>query len=206
MVKNLFIKAKEDSLVKRRRELSLRKQQNQAIIVGCGFTMNQRNNKSGKNLDPEKLSIQREAINDNIRIDKELGEIKKELSELYKEKETDKNMALINLFKEIFEPEQLHELYRECNRRIAGETPFKISFDWKNLSDYKESSQKYKKRLIEQLDKMVEFRIELTKLIEKGCDEFGKEAFLKFISPLNRLIIPIKELEMIKRKIIDNRA
>jgi hypothetical protein len=202
MIKNTYITKSKEALINRRKELAVKKTENQLFIADSGITKNARNKTNLGFADPEKLKEVRKRISENIVYDKEIVKIKLELSEIYKLENTERNMALINLFKEIFEPDQLAELYSECDRRIKGETPFKISFVWKEFNEHKSNAAKYKKMVLENIDNMQAFRLRLTNLIDEGCNKFGKAEFLKFISPLNRLILPVGELEKMKRKII----
>jgi hypothetical protein len=124
-----------------------------------------------------------------------------ESRELHRLKESDKNGKLLEIFGEIFTPEQMLEMKKEAERRMAGEHPFRLSFNIQEAVQIKEQLLRSRKVAKEQLEKMIEFRLLLTRIIEDGCQKFGDKEFLTVISPLNRLIIPIAELEKLKRSL-----
>lgn len=192
------IAEQRDNLVNKKKELTLEIQQ-YGITKQAAWK-----HRTGKSdaIDMEVIDERAKVSNQIRKIDFEIAELNTEIRTIQADIESAKNRELINVFKEIFTREQMIEIRIEAERRIDGGHPFKLSFNVQESIKIAEERAKYKKLLIEQLDKMISFRILLTGLIDNGCDQFGNAEFLKFISPLNRLIIPVEEFEKIKRKII----
>jgi hypothetical protein len=131
---------------------------------------------------------------------KEVDDLKKQRAEKHIERESLRNKAFIDIYKEIFSDAQKAIIGDEIDRRVRGEEPMPIGLNYKDFDYYKGGFYKYRDELKKQLEKLIEFRILLTDVIEKGCKQCGDAEFMKIISPLNRLIIPLEELRKIKLK------
>lgn len=206
MISNYVLEQK--ILLARNRHSELVNKKNEIVVElkNLGLTENQKyklNNGSPMKHIPEEIKNKRKLLSHKmIAIEKEITPIKNELSNLHRQKDAEKNKQLMNIFKEVFTQDQIIEIKTEAERRMNGEPPFKMSFSLNDSIELRNERNKYKRELIKQLDAVIGFRIKLTQLIDKGCEQFGKSEFLQFVSPLNRQIIPVKELEEIKRKII----
>lgn len=203
MISNYLLNHKINSLKKERERLTLK--QMEISIALREFNISKqaawKSNRGKINkIDPDLLARRNATSQEIEKTKSELIKINGELRECYKEKESEKNAKLLEVFKEIFTQDQIIEIRQEAERRMRGEHPFLLSFSIKEGIDDKQRASKYKKLAKEHLEKMIEFRLLLTGLIEKGCEQFGEGDFLKFISPLNRLIIPVEELRAIKNK------
>lgn len=168
-----------------------------------GITDNNRRNRSATNSTkvPKEVWAERDIYVQRIEdLKTRVGPLRQELRELHIAEDTERNIALMGVFREIFNDSQRKEIMNEVDRRRGGETPMPLGLDFKELERYKQGYHKYRTLSKEYLDKMIEFRIMLTGLIEDGCRKFGNSEFLKFISPINRLIIPVEELKKIKIK------
>lgn len=158
---------------------------------------------SAGNTIPEEVWQEREVLSKQItEFNKQLSELRLEFNQEHIKEDAEKNIALMGVFKEIFNDAQRKEIMEEIDRRRKGESPIPLGLDFKELDRYKNDYHKFRNFSKEQLEKMIEFRIALTGLIEQGCNQFGNAEFLKFISPLNRLIIPLEELRKIKQKFL----
>jgi hypothetical protein len=150
---------------------------------------------------PNEIWLYRDGIVAELKkLEEEVLPIRQKFRELHFEHDQQKNKYVMEVFREIFSDDQRMEIYTEVNRRIQGENPIPTGYNFKDLEKYKNGYYEYKNLATEQMNKMVEFRIMLTGMIEEGCRMFGEAEFLKFISPLNTLIIPVKELKKIKMK------
>jgi hypothetical protein len=203
MISNYVLRSKIDALKKKQRELGEKKRELELAFRECGVSKNQayKINSTGRTSLPEGTILNRSRLGKELaKIEKELRPIKDELQNCYSQENADKNMKLMDVFNEIFTKGQIIEIKKEAERRMSGEAPSKVSFSVKEAVQAKEDKYRYREIAKDQLEKMIEFRLLLTGLIEEGCTKFGDAEFLKFISPLNRLIIPVQELEKIKRK------
>lgn len=133
-------------------------------------------------------------------LDEKIEPIRKKWRDQNLQLDKEENVALRTVFAEIFGDQQREEIYKEVERRRNGEMPIPTGYDFKELQRYKDERYKYKQLAKEQIDTMIEFRVMLTGIIKEGCERFGDAEFLKFISPLNKLIIPVDELKKIKIK------
>ena len=203
MISNYVLRNKIDGLKRKRDALVLKKKELQQAFVDCGVSRNQayKINSTGGSSISEGVILNRQRISKEMKnLEDELLQVNGELRKCHSEDKADRNNGLLEVFKEIFTQAQMVEIKIEAQRRMAGEAPTKVSFSVKDSIDIAKQRDSYRKLAKEQLEKMIEFRILLTSLIEQGCAKFGDAEFLKFISPLNRLIIPLAELEKIKRK------
>jgi hypothetical protein len=203
MISNYVLRTKVDNLKKRKSGLSRRKSEIQQALVDCGVSKNQAYKiNQGLNVmvaDGTILNRQR-LIKELKNIEDEFRDVNASLRECHIQSEAETNGELFKIFKEIFTQDQIIEIKEEAQRRISGEPPMKVSFSVKDAIEHKNQKYKYRELAKDQLEKMIEFRLLLTGMIEEGCSKFGDSEFLKFISPLNRLIIPLQELEKIKRQ------
>lgn len=203
MISNYLLRTKIEGLKKKKSDLIQRKAQLEAAFRGTGISKQaawkQRTGKIDL-LDKEDFEARKNLGLELKILEEEFVQINEELRKCFREEESEKNLKLMEVFSEIFTKEQIIEIKKEAERRMAGEHPFRLSFSVREAVEDKNRLVRYRKLAKEQLEKMIEFRILLTSLIEKGCESFGDAEFLKLISPLNRLIIPLSELEKIKRK------
>lgn len=199
MISNYVSEARQRRIKEERATLSARMMELRQIISGLGITPSQVKLRS-KNIDERSWMVRDNCLAEIAQIEQKLIVLNKERMELHGELSARKNNSVMRVFDEIFSDEQKILIYKEAERRRNGEEPIPIGLNLKDLDRYKEGFYEYKSIAKEQLDKMIEFRIMLTGLIEKGCEQFGNAEFLKFISPLNKLIIPVNELKKIKIK------
>lgn len=134
-------------------------------------------------------------------VESRICELKASLKTLYRQKDANRNSLVFDVLKEIFNEDQLREINKEAGKRAAGNEPQKVLFNLDAAQSLYEEVEKWKKLYAGELDKIQEVRILLNRVIENGCKEFGDAEFLKVISPLNRYILPLNELKILKRKI-----
>lgn len=211
MIKNFLVQQQINKLKAERDELSAKKNDLSLQIRDLGISKQAawkfENGKSEalNNLTAEELQLfqKRKALAKEImKAEKRFTELNTELRELYTKQDSEKNMQVMNIFKEIFSDGQRALIYEEIDRRMNGEEPRPIGLNIKDFEDYKLKYYSYRDRLRTELERMIEFRIRLTLLIEKGCEQFGDAEFLKFISPLNKLVLPLAELEKVKKQFL----
>lgn len=153
-------------------------------------------------IDEDKL-IEREVLSKELTfIEKRLSEIAVELIHLHRKDDASDTKYIINVLKEIFNEQQFMEIMREAHRRLDGEPPLRVLFNFDKAHSMFDESEKWKGLYARELDKQQEIRIILTRIIDAGCKEFGNEKFMKIISPLNRFVIPVNEIN--KKKIALN--
>lgn len=134
------------------------------------------------------------------KIEAEISILNTELSKLFDLQESDINKSLINIFKEIFTTDQLREIRIEAERRMRGESSIRVSFSVKDAMDSKVEFTKTKKQVKEYAQKLVDVRATITNIIQDGCEQFDESKFLKVMSPLNRMTLPIDYITKIKRE------
>lgn len=197
MLKNFILERQIEEVYAKRKPIGERQHELEKLISALGISYNQVQARS-KHIPEEKWKLRDAYVAELFDLKAQIAPLNDQLKNLYRERESDRNLVLVNIFKEMFSPEQYDMIKKEASRRVKGEPAIRVNLDWKNLEDYKEKSTRYKKLYKEQVEAMIEFRILLTGLIEKGCEQFGNAQFLKFISPLNNLITPVNELRRIK--------
>jgi len=200
MIKNALLANKMDSLNKERATLVEEKRQLELNIKSLGITKNAAYSVRHK-IPQETILLRDEWVKKKIAIDKEVERLNAEIKIIHRQQEVDKNIGVGKILREIFNDDQMEEIKEEAKKRVDPEYKHqKMSFSIADCADVKNRMYQYRKVAQNQLETMIKFRLTLTKIIEEGCDKFGQGEFLKFISPLNQLIIPIKELEKIKRE------
>lgn len=199
MISNYVIETRINEIKADRLILTEKKRDLQASISSLGVSANQAY-KRPSTIPEETFLLRDNWVSETLKLDKEIIKLNDLLRPLYREKESEKNKQLMNIFKEIFSQEQIIEIREETERRMRGELLLPISFTIRDSLQHTEDMKRYKKVAQEQLDKMQEFRLTLTKVIEKGCDKFDPTEFMRVISPLNRLIIPIQQISKLKVK------
>lgn len=127
-------------------------------------------------------------------IEKRISEIKREIRDLHRQQDAADLMGFKKILNEIFTKEQLTEIFDEVRRRDSGEHPCKIRFNFDRGIEAIMELDEYKKLYIGELEKMQEIRLTLTRIIESGCEQFGATEFMKTISPLNKMVIPVNEI------------
>lgn len=199
MIKNFILEKQIGEIFAKKKVLGDRQHELERLITALGISYNQVQSRS-IHVPQEKWELRDKYVSELYEIKEKLRPLNDQLQNLYRERDSGRNLVLIEIFKELFSREQIDMINREAARRVNGDPPIKVNLDWKNLEEYKANATRYKKLYKEQVDKMIEFRVLLTGLIEKGCEQFGDAEFLKFISPLNNLITPVNELKKIKIK------
>jgi hypothetical protein len=195
MISNIILRQKIDSLNDKRTELSNEKINLMEQIKSLNISKNSAY-KYGRGQLSHKKNVDHSLFEKRNVLAKRILEIERQFSDI---NESEVNLSLLKIFQEIFTEGQLKEIRHEALRRMKGESPIKVSFSVKDSIEKSGMQEKHRKLAKDQLSKMIEFRILLTKLIEQGCLNWGESEFMLFISPLNRLIIPVGELEKIKR-------
>ena len=100
---------------------------------------------------------------------------------------------------EIFNQEQWNKIIGEVDRRSLGLEPIKVSIDVGGAVNNKNLYEKYKQLAKESIDKLIAARKSTTKVIDEGMKKFDKGYFLQVISPLNKELPTVIELEKTKR-------
>jgi hypothetical protein len=100
---------------------------------------------------------------------------------------------------EIFNQEQWNRIIGEVDRRSLGLEPIKVSIDVGGAVNNKNLYEKYKQLAKESIDKLIAARKSTTKVIDEGMKKFDKGYFLQVISPLNKELPTVIELEKTKR-------
>ena len=100
---------------------------------------------------------------------------------------------------EIFKQEQWNKIIGEVDRRSLGLEPTKVSIDVGGSVNNKNLYEKYKQLAKESIDKLIAARKSTTKVIDEGMKKFDKGYFLQVISPLNKELPTVIELEKTKR-------
>lgn len=199
MIYNPLLVHKKDKLSAERTELTGEKKRMEALLTSLGIPASSIR-KSGHKIDPDKLAVRTKAVMRIGEIESRVSEINAVIDTIKKEMngETQKNVSKI--LREIFSKAQLKQIGDEATNRMNPEyVPCSMSFSIKEGEQFKYKMYEYRKLAQDQMEKMIQFRIVLTRIIEQGCEQFGNAEFLKVISPLNKLIIPLKELEKIKK-------
>jgi len=147
-----------------------------------------------------------DVINKRKVIVKELISLEKNLSLvnqkilLVKENIKQNNDGLIReVCYEIFNQEQWNKIIGEVDRRSLGLEPIKVSIDVGGAVNNKNLYEKYKQLAKESIDKLIAARKSTTKVIDEGMKKFDKGYFLQVISPLNKELPTVTELEKTKR-------
>jgi uncharacterized protein (DUF3084 family) len=187
------IKAELEALNAKRKEI-------QKALESLGLTENQK--RKLYNVEERTVFFRQNLLDQLYEIEQQQSVLIKKRKELGKLIDETEQKIIKRMFREMFSVHQLEEIGKEARRRAEGEHPIPLGFDFKELERYKEGYYKYRNLSKEQISKMIEFRIKLTMLIEQGCKQFGDAEFLKFISPLNKMILPLQELEKIKKKFL----
>lgn len=206
MFKNTIAIKSIEGLKEKRSDLSLKKRDVEdklsAIRSMYKITDNNIKNRSVIKAPKEVWDLRKQYSDELTELNNNLSLVNKDIREFQLKVESERNVALMGVFKEIFNDAQRFEIFKEIDRRRNGETPYPLGLDFKELQRYKDGYFKYREVVKEKVEKMIDFRIMLTGIIEKGCEKFGNAEFLKFIRPLNQLIIPIQELKKEKQKLL----
>lgn len=149
----------------------------------------------------EKFKTRSELTKKIVEIEKKLSPLKKRLREIHELENVDKNHGkyLKDILQEIFSNEQLYLIFNELHNRELGLPPTKVSIGIDNSINNKQSADQYRKIAQASIDALILVRKNITSVIDDGCSRFDKGYFLQCISPLNRVIPPLSELDKIKR-------
>jgi hypothetical protein len=151
-------------------------------------------------LNGEVVAIRVELAKEYSELEKELYEIKvkrKELSALREALTTPfGQVKFMDIIKETLIRDQFLEIVREIERRKAGEPPLRLGFKIYTSEDGKQL-KKYKDLAKELADTMIKARQELSVVINEGCNKYDKGHFMKLMSPVNRQLPTVNELNKI---------
>lgn len=197
MISNYVIESKQRDISNKREVLVKEKSELQKALTALGISTGQAR-KRNTEIDERTIQFRNNIIQRLKDIDKEFSDLNEEKRNLHRKSEASRNQMLKLMFREIFNTEQLEEIGNECDRRVKGEIPTPLSFNFDNYKRFKDDYYKYKELAKIHLNKTIETRILLTKIIEEGCQKYGDAEFLKLMSPINKLIIPLNELQKIK--------
>lgn len=200
MISNFNIRHKQRIVKDKIHAISKKRSEVQMALGSLGINENQKRKQNPTFVDNEVLIFRRKLIAELKSLELEAIDLNKERVRLGDLLESERNKELMKIFREIMSQDQLIEIREESENRMEGGEPKALSFSFKRCEEFKKLHYQYRELAKEQLEKMIEFRILLTDVIDKGCTEFGNAEFLKIISPLNNLIIPLNELRKIRIK------
>lgn len=201
MIKDAVGRSHVESIRAKRKELAKEKSDIIKRLRSLGLTATQKSNRSSTVSD-EIWQLRDIYVEKLSELDSELSELNAKFKEIHSVVDANENKIVRVLFREIFSEDQIASIWDEVRNRADGGEPIPVGLNFKDLNRYKEGFYSYREALREILNERIEFRIMLTGLIEKGCEQFGNADFLKFISPLNKMVIPVAELEKIKKKFL----
>lgn len=205
MVSNPFLEQKKLEVQSERALLTKEKSDIELKIKAIGVSKNRAYSLRLKHLslseeDENVMNYRDGLVKRKMEIDNLIIGVNNKLREIGRAQDASINHKIIEIFRENFTKTQMIEIRTEAERRMKGGEPCGLSFSIKDSVKNKEDAGRYKRLSEQQLEKMKEFRILLTTVIKNGCDKFDPTEFMKVISPLNRLIIPLDELAKIKRR------
>jgi hypothetical protein len=203
MLSNAIVETKIMSLEREKIVLAGRKNELSALLKQTGLTKQAfRCARLGRiSVDAETFQKHEALTMEYHEVETRICELKASLKALYRQKDANRNSLVFEVLKEIFNKDQLKEINKEAGKRAAGDEPQKVLFNLNAAQSLYEDVEKWKKLYAGELDKIQEVRILLNRVIEAGCKEFGDAEFLKVISPLNRYVLPLNELKILKRKV-----
>ena len=206
MLSNSIIQHKIKSLKDKKSELSGRKMniiaELKLINIHNGIY---RKAKAGLiKIDERTLSRRETLIYELNKIELEIIDVNKRIVESSRKIGASESDLWRSVVKEIFKGDQYKNICEEVDRRLNGETPVAFKYNFEKGIDAIMQVDQYKKMYLDELEKQQQIRIMLTKIIEDGCKRFGDDQFMKVISPLNRLVIPVKEIN--KKKLALSRV
>lgn len=199
MMKDLTAISRIDRMRDEIKELATKKFKLQEKLRSLGLTATQVRNRSST-VSEEIWEYRDGIVKEMKEVESLISPLKEKFRDVHFEFDENRNKKIRQIFDEIFSEQQRAEIYKEIDRRICGEHPIPTGYNFKDLERYKEGYYKFRDLSRENIDNMINFRVMLTGMIEEGCNKFGKAEFLKFISPLNTMILPVIELKRIKSK------
>ena len=134
-----------------------------------------------------------------ISLEKTLSTVNQKILLLKEEINQCKDKLIIDVCREIFNQEQWNKIIGEVDRRSLGLQPVKVGIDVGDSINNKNLYEKYKELAKESIDKLISGRKSTTKVIDEGMKKFDKGYFLQVVSPLNKELPTVSELEKIKR-------
>lgn len=201
------LRKEKEALLEERARLTLRKNAVQQEISELGISKNavwKRNAgkmqpSSEKRFDTEGLRLRDQLAKEARRIDARCTEIKIRIDAVNNILSDDKSkFSLLNqILKEGLPPDIYDNVMKELDNRQIGITNMVqiVSTD-----DNKAISSKYKAVAKDALDRLIQARKNLNGVVDDGCNRFDKGFFLQCLSPLNRLLPRIEDIEKLKVK------
>lgn len=149
----------------------------------------------------DKFITRKQLSTEILALDKQLSLLNNRLQEIntieYKEK--NKGTILKEILRDVFSEQQMNIIFEELNNRELGLPPTKISIGIDNSVNHKQLTGQYRKLAKSSIDSLISVRKKITSVIDDGCNRFDKGYFLQCISPLNREIPTLSELDKLKR-------
>lgn len=150
----------------------------------------------------EEKFVSRKALSTELlSLDNDLSVLNNRIREINHIEKNEKNKGTIlkDILTEILSVDQMNAIYSELDKRESGLPPSKVSLGIDNSINQKQAAEQYKKIAQASIDSLILVRKNITSVIDDGCSRFDKGYFLQCISPLNRVIPPLSELDKIKR-------
>ncbi len=204
----VIIKEKEE-LLSKRAEITQKKLDVMTQIKEIHITKDMGYNYNKGQLKPhivqavgeDKFILRNQLSKEQIRLERLTTYINERLSQiaLLEDKEYSSGKIIKNVLKEIFNSEQFDKIMVEVNNRQLGLPPTKVNIGIDNSVNNKQLAQKYRDIAQVSLDALISVRKNITSVIDDGCNRFDKGYFLQCISPLNRAIPTLSELDKLKR-------
>lgn len=183
----LELKAKKDPLIVEYQKL-------QDKVNAIGLSKKDANTFWGK-ID-KRAPVKKELTKRMEEVKQELAVLNKELLECSKFYEH----SPMGILKKSLPPRIYSAIINELKRRRNGGAPELLDLDFTDKNnDLQRQRDQYKKLSGELINTLIECRKILTDVIQDGHKKFDQFEFAKIISPINRAIKPVSELEKIKR-------
>lgn len=186
-----------DKLFKQRIELVGQKNEFTKQLAELGISKSVKDRKMNKNT--PFIGERNGIVKQILRLEKEIGDINKLIAPIEAKRRRQGEDLRWDIIKEMFSAEQISIITEEMERRIDGQRPIKLDFNIGGAIKSKEIATKYKSMARDYLVTMIELRRNITDVIDKGCSKFDTQDFMNIISPINRAVPPISELEKQRR-------
>lgn len=203
--KPLFIRLNElieerQKLVEKKQELVLRLQELN-IPHNLAYKLNSGNVSDEKliQIGEDKINTRNVLTKECIEIERKFTAINNEIKELNIEKDKNDTIHLKKILTEILSKNQLDLIYEEVNSRLLGMPPKKVSIGIDNSINQKQLAEKYRELAKDSIEKLINARKLVTRVIDDGMKKFDKGYFLQVVSPLNKELPTISELDKTKR-------
>lgn len=194
------LKEERQKLVERKQDLVLQLQElniphNLAYKLNTGNVSDEKILQIGE----EKIALRNVLTKESVEIERRLTAINNEIKELNIEKDKNDTIHLKKILTEILSQSQLDLIYEEVDSRLLDMPPKKVSIGIDNSINQKQLAEKYRQLAKESIDKLINARKSVTKVIDEGMKKFDKGYFLQVVSPLNKELPTISELDKLKR-------